>query len=127
MKTLPLTCPICGGELTITRLHCLDCDTQIEGHFSYHPFAHLSQEQLDFLEVFIRCEGKLNRMESELGMSYPKIRNRLNEIIRAFGYEPSGNDENLRDQTDQRASILTALERGEITPQEAVTLLEKGG
>lgn len=126
MKTLPLTCPICGGELTITRLQCLECDTQIEGRFKYSPFAHLSVDQINFIEAFIRCEGKLNRMEGELGMSYPKIRTRLNEIIRALGYEPSGNDEGYREQSDQRANILEALERGEITPQEAVTLLEKG-
>ncbi|MGB9674068.1 MAG: DUF2089 domain-containing protein [Anaerolineales bacterium] len=124
IQNLPLVCPICGGELTITRLHCVECDTQFEGRFKYGAFAHLSAEQINFIEAFIRCEGKLNRMEDELGMSYPKIRGRLNEIIRALGYEPAGSTETVEDQADQRVSILEALERGEISSQEAVSLLQ---
>ena len=27
------TCPVCAGELAVTRLHCAGCDTQIEGRF----------------------------------------------------------------------------------------------
>jgi hypothetical protein len=29
-------------------------------------------------------------MEDELGLSYPTIRNRLHEVIRALGFEPGG-------------------------------------
>src|SRR5512144_756651 len=81
-------CPVCGNELTITRLHCQACDTTLEGHFTGGPFAHLSTEQLNFIETFVRCEGKITRMEMELELSYPTIRNRLHEVIRALGYEP---------------------------------------
>src|SRR5512136_1629316 len=87
MKNLPGKCPICGENLTVTRLHCRSCDTTIEGQFSLGTLEKLSREQLVFVETFIRCEGKLNRMEKDTGLSYPTLRARLNELIRAMGYE----------------------------------------
>ncbi|MBP7592023.1 MAG: DUF2089 family protein, partial [Chloroflexi bacterium] len=62
-------CPICNDTLTVTRLHCRTCDTTIEGHFTLGRLYELSAEQLNFVELFIRCEGKINRVEQELGMS----------------------------------------------------------
>ena len=47
---------------------------------------------MQFLLTFVRCEGKLNRMEEEMKLSYPTLRNRLNEIVRALGYEPGKED-----------------------------------
>ncbi|MEI2420030.1 DUF2089 family protein, partial [Arthrospira platensis SPKY2] len=90
MNLLPTSCPICGNnELTITGFFCRECDTRVEGRFLINsPFAQLDPEQLAFVETFVRCEGKLNRMEAELNLSYPTIRSRLHEIIRAMGYEP---------------------------------------
>lgn len=88
MNPVLTQCPVCKDELVITHLQCQTCNTSIEGHFFSGPFASLSREQLAFIEVFIRLEGKLSRMEGELGLSYPTIRNRLHEVIRAMGYEP---------------------------------------
>ena len=90
MNLLPTKCPLCGGEVAVTRLHCRDCDTTFDGRFIFGSFSRLTPEQLGFLETFIRCEGKIKRMEDEIGLSYPTIRNRLHEIIRALGYEPGG-------------------------------------
>ena len=85
MKTALSKCPVCNGELTVTRLHCETCDTSIEGRFANGAFAGLTPEQLDFIETFVRCEGKITRMEDEMALSYPTIRNRLQEVIRALG------------------------------------------
>ncbi|RMF40178.1 MAG: DUF2089 domain-containing protein, partial [Anaerolineae bacterium] len=88
MPTQPDQCPLCGGEIIVTRLQCRACETTLEGRFTPppHPFGDLKEEQLHFLEVFIRNEGKLKRMEGEMNLSYPTLRNRLHEIIRALGY-----------------------------------------
>ena len=115
-------CPVCQNELTITRLHCESCDTSLEGRFIGGPFAHLTREQMDFIMTFIRCEGKLNRVETELGLSYPTLRNRLHEIIRALGYEP-GKDEPVEITQDKRNSILEDLSAGKISAEEATRLL----
>jgi len=103
-------------------LHCSSCDTAIEGHFASGQFSNLTPEQLDFIFTFVRCEGKINRMEQEVGLSYPTIRNRLHEVIRALGYEP-GKEESLEITQEKRNSILEDLHAGKITADEATRLL----
>jgi hypothetical protein len=96
-------CPVCNDLLEVTSLHCRTCDTTLEGHFDLGRFYQLTPEQLAFVETFVRCEGKINRVEEELGISYPTVRNRLSEVIRALGYE-------VRDEptlsVDQRQDVL---------------------
>ena len=128
MNNLPTKCPLCGGEITVTRIHCRDCDTTMEGRFDNGAFSQLTREQTEFLEVFIRCEGKFTRMEDELDLSYPTIRNRLYEIIRALGYEPGGAEEPVGLTDQERKSILEDLDKGLISADRAMLLLqEKGG
>jgi hypothetical protein len=115
-------CPVCGGEMLATRLNCRACDSVIEGRFYTGPFTSLNNEQLEFVELFIRNEGKLSRMENELSLSYPTIRNRLHEIIRALGYEPG--EETINE--DERRQVLVDLEAGKIDYEEAMRLLKEG-
>src|SRR5512136_2669388 len=117
MKTTLSKCPVCDGELTVTRLHCETCDTVIEGRFANAAFAGLTPEQLDFIETFVRCEGKLTRMQDEMALSYPTIRNRLQEVIRALGYEP-GKDEVPEISDEKRLSVLEDLDSGQISAEE---------
>jgi hypothetical protein len=122
MYAAPSRCPVCRSELEVTRLHCSTCDTSIEGTFSGGPIAHLTAEHLDFIVTFVRCEGKINRMEQELGLSYPTIRNRLHEVIRALGYEP-GRDETVEVSPETRSTVLADLEAGKISADDAMRLL----
>ncbi len=122
MRPVPARCPICQSELTVVRLHCSSCDTSIEGSFSAGQFSNLTPEQLEFIFTFVRCEGKINRMEQELGVSYPTIRNRLNEVIRKLGYEP-GKEEPVEITQERRNGILEDLSAGRITAEEATRLL----
>lgn len=124
MQTLPNKCPICNGEIIVTRLQCQDCDSIIEGRFMHGAFEALTPEQLGFVETFVRCEGKINRMEDEIGLSYPTIRNRLHEIIRALGYEPGAEEHGTSDQ--DRRQILDDLEQGKITYEDAMSMLKEG-
>lgn len=115
-------CPVCGNTLSVTRLHCRACDSTIEGQFSLGRFYQLSPEQLAFVETFIRCEGKLTRLQDELSMSYPAARARLTEVIRALGYEVR--DEEPSMPAEKRKSILEQLAAGQITSEDAVELLK---
>jgi hypothetical protein len=113
-------CPVCGEELTVTRLHCPNCDTTIEGRFSLGRFHQLEPQQLAFVELFLKNEGKLTRVQDELGISYPSARKRLTDVIRALGYEvvePAMTSE-------ERKSILNDLAQGKISAQEAAELLK---
>ena len=122
MKTALSKCPVCDGELTVTRLHCETCDTAIEGRFANAAFAGLTPEQLDFIETFVRCEGKLTRMQDEMALSYPTIRNRLQEVIRALGYEPD-KEETPEISNEDRLDVLEKLDSGSISAEEAMRLL----
>ena len=115
-------CPICQEPLHVTRLHCRSCDTSIEGHFALGKFYHLSPQQLEFVETFVRCEGKIKRVEQEIGLSYPAVRARLNEVIRALGYEVGESEKDLISDVD-RQEILNQLSSGELSAEEAVSLL----
>lgn len=121
----PRTCPVCDGEMMITRLYCPECDLTMEGRFSFGGgLGNLSLEQLEFVEIFVRSEGKINRVQKELGISYPTVRNRLEEIILAMGYEIGDEDEDEQDD-QERLVVLDALATGEITSEEAIKRLQK--
>ena len=115
-------CPICGESLAVTRLHCRHCDTAVEGHFTLGRLYHLNSEQLRFVETFIRCEGKINRVEQEMGLSYPAVRARLSEVIRSLGYEV-GESESEGVSEELRTEILAQLSEGKISSEEALELL----
>lgn len=125
MQPIPTRCPLCQGELTVTRIYCRDCDTTYEGRFSSGPFSDLTQEQLNFIITFVRCEGKITRMEDEIGLSYPTIRNRLHEVIRALGFEPGGGDDSAGLSEQDRQRILEDLDTGVISAEEAMRLLKE--
>jgi len=124
VNNLLTNCPVCGEALAVTRLHCRNCDTTIDGHFDIGRLGRLTAEQVAFVETFVRCEGKLNRMEREVGLSYPTLRARLTEVIRQMGFpvgvEPaaSGDDELHR--------LLDDLASGKITADDAMRSLENG-
>ncbi len=122
MFPVPSKCPVCGQDLTVTRLHCRTCDSTLEGHFELGHFDRLGPDQLGFLEVFVRCEGRLNKVQEELGLSYPTVRSRLNEVVRSLGYE-TGEETVL--SPEQRRAILEDVAQGKITSAEAVKLLQR--
>jgi len=123
MYPAPHACPVCHGELVLTRLVCRECETAIEGRFETGPFSRLSPEQLQFVEAFVRNEGKITRMEEEFKLSYPTIRSRLHEVIRSLGYEP-GKDSTVTLTEEERRKILEDLDSGKITSEEAMRMLE---
>lgn len=123
---VPGKCPVCGELMDLTRLHCHHCDITIEGRFSMGRLAMLTPEQLEFAEVFLRCEGKLKHVGDELGVSYPTVRSRLNEVITAMGYELPGSEEEDSDtlSPEDRRKVLDDLAAGRISSEEAVKLFK---
>lgn len=115
-------CPVCDHALEVTRLYCRHCDTGLEGHFSLGRFYELSPDQLHFVETFVRCQGKLNRVQEELRLSYPTVRSRLHDLIRALGYDVD-EEEEAPVSAETRQQVLAALAAGEITPEEAASRL----
>lgn len=131
MNLLPTRSPFDGGEVVVTRFYCPGSDVSVEGRFAVvAPFAQLSPEQLYFVETFVRCEGKLSRLEGELNLSYPTLRSRLHDIIRALGYEPgkdeAGKDDAVAVSEERRRVVLADLDAGRISFDDAMSALQSG-
>ncbi|HEX3220884.1 MAG TPA: DUF2089 domain-containing protein [Candidatus Limnocylindria bacterium] len=143
------TCPVCEGELLISRLHCRSCGTALEGEFSVGRFGRLTKEQLALLESFLRSRGNLKEMERELGISYPTVRGRVDALVRALGLADGspadvdpmqdafadGADDDAEDAAEdaadeaaeKRRDILERLARREIGADEAAAALRELG
>ena len=137
------TCPVCSGELAVTRLHCRSCGTTLEGDFSVGRFGRLSREQLALLESFLRSRGNLRDMERELGLSYPTVRSRVEALVRSLGFGPRGDADDGTESTDPtdaadaaaradgilagRQDILERLARHEINAEDAATAIRSLG
>ena len=148
----PELCPVCGDYLTITRLSCDRCGSALEGAFEttagagetregtrrsgplgggrgdvahvarFGRLARLDDEQLGFVEVFLRCRGVIKNVEDMLGVSYPTVRARLNTVLEAMGF---GADEEpaAAERRRARREILGELAAGRISTEEAHELL----
>jgi hypothetical protein len=130
------TCPVCSSELAVTRLHCGSCGTTLEGDFSVGRFGRLSRDQVAILESFLRSRGNLRDMERELGISYPTVRSRVEQLVRSLGFGPRGDDDATEDGDGRpegqaapltRQQILERLARHEIGAEEAATAIRALG
>jgi hypothetical protein len=81
MKKLPSICPACQSQLKIKELLCEKCSTEIGGLFELPSLARLSVEDQEFTLQFVKCSGSLKEMARLLKMSYPTVRNQLDNII----------------------------------------------
>ena len=111
---VPNHCPVCETELRVTKLQCPSCPTSIEGSFPLGRFARLSREQLAFLEAFVRCRGKIKDVEEVLGISYPTVVGRLDELVGAMGFD---------DGAEDRRAILEKVAAGKLSAKDAAALL----
>ncbi|MDH4179157.1 MAG: DUF2089 domain-containing protein [Armatimonadota bacterium] len=80
-SALPVECPSCGGRLAVGRLSCPACGTGVDGSFQLPPLARISRRDQEFVVAFVKASGSLKEMASLLGVSYPTVRGRLDEII----------------------------------------------
>ena len=127
MRPIILKCPSCDGNLTIARLDCPDCKISIEGEFTPPALLKLSGAQIDFVEVFIKNRGVIREVERELGVSYPTVRARLDEVIAALGYSARSAPDvsTSADRGSRRRSVLADLKDGKLTPDEALAALNE--
>lgn len=120
MKLNPLNprCSICSEPLHVTELTCPGCATSLRGRFELSPLGRLAADQAEFAVVFLQCRGNIREVEKALGISYPTVRGRLEAVIEALSRAAAPAKRPL----DRRA-ILDALERGEISAEEAIARL----
>ena len=81
VKHLPQICPSCGSTLRVKAMHCSHCDTNVEGDYAQPALMRISKEDQDFIVDFVLCSGSLKEMAQKMGLSYPTVRNRLDDLI----------------------------------------------
>ena len=141
MYPVPAECPVCHSDLLVTALVCPHCETEIRNQFEMDALSRLIPAQRHFVEVFLLCEGKLNCVQEELGISYPTVRSRLDEIIQALNRKtiatptpmpspmpmptpmPTPTPAPTAQQIIDRQEVLSRLAEKEISAEEALELL----
>ena len=119
MVKKPLSqCPVCNGQLQIVRLTCDACGISLEGDLPASRLSLLSGDQQQFVETFLLAGGNIKEVERKLGISYPTVRKKLDEVIQVLGYGP-------RSQIKRREEILEAVDHGEIPPKEGIRALKE--
>ncbi len=78
---LPCKCPSCQRQLNVKSLVCAHCSTEVSGLYELPLLARLSPDEQAFVVKFVKCSGSLKDMAKELSLSYPTVRNLLNNII----------------------------------------------
>lgn len=119
MRKMIEACPSCNSSLTITEVTCDTCGTQVRSRYQPCPFCALDEEQQTFLLLFVRSRGNLKDLEKTLGVSYPTVRAKLDEVIdrlaapAAPAAPPSGD----------RQAVLSLVQSGQLAVGDALALL----
>lgn len=120
MTRMVVRCPSCEEALVATKLSCRACGTSLDGQFEIPALLQLSPQDLSFVSAFVRSSGSLKAMAQQLGISYPTVRNRLDEIVRQLEALEAGT-------AKKKHEILDALEAGKLTAKDAAEQLKKVG
>ena len=126
-------CPSCDGELEIRELYCPSCDITIRGRFPQEAgsaFSKLTGEQEAFLRLFVLSRGNLSDVERSLGVSYPTVRGKLDDLIAAFSDIDDSAEQEVQEATPRdapltRAEILQRVADGRLGTEEGMALLKR--
>jgi hypothetical protein len=109
-------CPVCDAGLRVTELSCPACRTRIVSDLKTCKFCNLSPGLLKFLHAFLRARGNIKEVERDLGISYPTVRRRLDDLLLNLGFEANRTG-------DHRLEVFEKLRTGEISVDDAVETL----
>lgn len=93
---LPTYCPSCQAQLKVKCLKCESCGTEVNGSYDLPVLALLSEDDQQFILRFVKNSGSLKDMASQMKLSYPTVRNLLNDIINKISSNESNKDTDIR-------------------------------
>ena len=117
-------CPGCNGTLHITTLQCPDCGMELKNDFEMSMFDTLSGEEKAFLMAFLRHRGNLKNVQSELEISYPTAKKKLNELLVRWGLAEPEQEEIEMPNISNLTAVRNSTKASEIIKAK---LLDNGG
>ncbi len=124
MRKIIETCPTCGkAGPTISEVTCDACGTQVRSRYSPCPFCALHEAEQTFLLLFVRSRGNLKDVEKTLGVSYPTVRAKLDEIIERL--TPAQPVSPAPAAPPDRAAVLAQVQSGQLSAADALALLQR--
>lgn len=78
---LPVKCPSCEKSLKVSKLKCLNCETEVNGVYELPLYMQLNAEEQDFILSFLLSSGSIKAMAKQVGVSYPTMRNKMDDLI----------------------------------------------
>ena len=116
----PSDCPVCGDRLSVTRLGCGSCGTELAGVFTSCTFCSLNEAETEMLRVFLASRGNLRDLEKHLGVSYPTARLKFTQLLEKLGLAETAEAPPAELTRDQ---VLAEVASGALSPAEAASLL----
>jgi hypothetical protein len=113
------------ARVEVDRVRLVDTGVVIEGPFNLPPLAQLAAEDQVFVAAFVRCHGSIKQMEQYFGVSYPTIKNRLNEIGSQLSFVEIEQGPDADTSAPTRGDVLDRLSRGEVTVAQALEQLKQ--
>ena len=107
-----------GAPIIVERVRLADSNTAIEGSFELPPLARLPAEDQVFIMAFVRSHGSIKEMERVFGISYPTVKNRLEQLAKQFEFVEIN-------PLPSRSEVLQQLADGAIDTEEAIRRLSK--
>lgn len=81
MIKLPTICPSCESHLMVSKLVCMNCETEVSGKYNLPLLMNLNVDEQEFVLHFLINSGSLKEMANQMGKSYPTVRNKLDDLI----------------------------------------------
>ncbi|MFZ0214853.1 MAG: DUF2089 domain-containing protein [Candidatus Dormiibacterota bacterium] len=114
-RSAPRDCPVCGDRLSLTRLSCRSCGTELSGEFASCEYCALGAEDRQTLRIFLASRGNMRELERHLGVSYPTARARFDALLQRLGMQPASDA-----KPAPALAVLDRLASGEIGVEEAM-------
>jgi hypothetical protein len=124
MYKAPVICPVCNKKMHIEVLRCSNCNSKLEGNFELNEFATLSDENIQFLRLYLLNRGNLSKVSEILNLSYPTVLNKFNKLLSDLGYKDEASKNESIEEDNKKRKIIEDLEKGLIEPKEAIKKLK---
>lgn len=113
-----VNCPVCQSNLMLSRLECEKCDLILKGNFTLPRLARLQPEYQVLAEQMILCGGNLKDLAEEVGVSYPTLRRKVDDLMSAMKALKASDEAVI-------ASLLDGIQAGTIKAEEGIRKIKE--